>query len=100
MRYFVAVFGGAFCGLVIAWMSGCTAAQQATAASATVTSAKIAACVQGVLAEEEAARLRAIREEERLAEERAAEIAEAAREHSPSVKEEIEKVIRDGGTKE
>jgi len=100
MRYIVAVFGGAFCGLVIAWLSGCTPAHQQTAANATVTSFKIAACVQGVLAEEEAARLRAIREAERIAEEEAAAIAEAAREHPPSVKEEIEKVLKDGAPKE
>lgn len=111
----LAVFGGAFCGVVIAILSsGCTPAQQATASNATVTGAKIAACVQGVLAEEERARML----ERRLAEEQAEleaqklkDEAEAKAEadtkrpideqdpyRAPSTTaQEVDKVLRDGG---
>jgi hypothetical protein len=91
---------GTVAGLTLAsLLPGCTPAQIASS-PATATGLRIAACVQSVLAEEERARMNERREAERQAEEEAEAIKEAAREHPPSVKQEIEKVMRDGGTKE
>lgn len=81
--------------LVAAYLSSCTPAQIASS-PATATGLRIAACVQSVLAEEERAKLLERREAERQAEEEAEAIKEAAREHPPSVKQEIEKVLKDG----
>jgi len=86
---------GAF--VALAALGGCTPEHRAAAMQHSTTAAKFGACAMNVLAEEEAERLRKVREEERQAEEEAANVAEAAREHPPSVKEEIEKVLRDGG---
>jgi hypothetical protein len=98
----VAVAIGALTAL--AMLPGCTPAQQALTSAAasptTVTALKIAACAQGALAEEEQQRLRDRREAERQAAEEAEAIAEVAREHPGSVKAEIDKVLRDGGTKQ
>lgn len=102
---FIALFFGALAGLGAATLlPGCTPTQQQTLGSlatnpTTVTGLKIAACVQGVIAEEEQQRLRERREAEAAAAEEAERIDEAAREHPPSVKTEIEKVLRDGGSK-
>lgn len=74
--------------------SGCTPAHRELVEQHSTTAAKFGACAMNVLAEEEAARLRAVREEERRAEEEAANIADAAREHSPTTAEEVEKVLR------
>jgi hypothetical protein len=52
-----------------------------------------------VLAEQEAERLRKVREEERIAEEEAANIADAAREHSPTTEQAINEVLKDGASK-
>lgn len=79
---------------------GCTPAHRELVEQHGTTAAKFAACGMNVLAEVEAERLRKVRDEERLAEEEAANIADAAREHSPTTAEEVEKVLRDGGTKE
>jgi len=108
-RYIVGLFGGAFCGVLLGLLfGGCTPAQQAAATSHTITGVRIAACVQGVLAEEERARML----ERRLAEEQAEleaerlkaeaeEKAKAETHDAPStVAQEIDKVVRDGGTKE
>lgn len=73
---------------------GCTPAQRAEAGNYTVLGAKIAACVQGAVADEEQQRLRDAREAEIAAQLEAERIEEAAREHPPSVKQEIEKVLR------
>ena len=90
--------------IVVLFATSCTPAQQQTLGSlasnpTTVTTLKIAACIQGAMAEEEQERLRQRREAERLAAEEADAIAEAAREHPPSVKQEIEKVLKDGAPK-
>jgi hypothetical protein len=87
--------GGAVIGFVL-FVTGCTPAQQTTATSATVTGVRIAACVQSVLAEEEQARALAHRLAETAAELEAEELRSVAREHGPTVKEEIEKVMREG----
>jgi len=101
MRWAFLVFGSALLGAVLAMtVPGCTPAHRELVAQHSTTAAKFAACGMNVLAEIEAERLRKVREEERLAEEEAANIDDAAREHPPSVKEEIEKVMRDWGTKE
>lgn len=99
-RYAIAAILGLLAGLTTGNLSSCTPAHQATASQATVTGVRIAACVQSVLAEEERARMLERREAERLAEEEAEAIKDAAREHPGPVNEEIEKVMRDGGTKE
>lgn len=80
---------------------GCTPAQQQTLGSlasnpTTVTTLKIAACIQGAMAEEEQERLRQRREAERLAAEEADAIADAAREHPGSVKDAVNEVLKDG----
>jgi hypothetical protein len=99
MKWLALMFISALAGMTAGYLTGCTPAHRDLVAQHSTTAAKFAACGMNVLAEEEAARLSAIREEERIAEEEAANIADAAREHPPSVKEEIEKVMRDGGTK-
>jgi hypothetical protein len=102
-RYALAAMLGLLTGITAGYLSGCTPAQQATATSAGVLSAKIGACVQAAIAEEEERRARDARlaeiEAEQEAERIREETAEAAREHSPTTKEEIDKVLRDGGTK-
>jgi hypothetical protein len=100
MKWLALMFLSALAGMTAGYLSGCTPAHRDLVAQHSTTAAKFGACAMNVLAEEEAARLRAIREEERIAEEEAANIDDAAREHPGSVKEEIEKVMRDGGTKE
>lgn len=92
--YLGAAVFGVSAGLLIGYLSSCTPAHQATANQATVTGVRIAACVQSVLAEEERARMLERREAERLAEEEAEAIKDAAREHSPTTAEEVEKVLR------
>jgi len=87
--------------IVVLLATSCTPAQQQTLGSlasnpTTVTTLKIAACIQGAVAEEEQERLRQRREAERLAAEEAEAIADAAREHPGSVKDEVEKVLKDG----
>lgn len=89
-----AAIAGAIGGLTLAALTGCTPAHRELVAQHSTTAAKFAACGMNVLAEEEAARLRAVREEERRAEEEAANIADAAREHSPTTEEEVNKVLR------
>lgn len=97
--YVFLVLGSALAGVVLALLAGgCTPAHRELVAQHSTTAAKFAACGMNVLAEVEAERLRKVREEERQAEEEAAEIADAAREHSPTTEEEVEKVMRDGGT--
>jgi hypothetical protein len=90
----IAALVGTILGLSLASLGGCTPAHRDLVAQHSTTAAKFAACGMNVLAELEAERLRAVREEERRAEEEAANIDDAAREHPPSVKEEIEKVMR------
>jgi hypothetical protein len=90
---------GAAGGLALAALTGgCTPAQQATATSAGVLSAKIGACVQSAIAEEEERRARDARlaeiEAEQEAERIREETSEAAREHSPTTEEEINKVLK------
>lgn len=94
-RLMIAAVVGTIAGLTLAsLLPGCTPAQRADVGGYTVTGAKIAACVQGVLADEEQQRLRDAREAEIAAQLEAERIEEAAREHPPSVKQEIEKVLR------
>jgi hypothetical protein len=93
---------GAIAGVVLAMvvgLSSCTPEHRAAAMEHSTTAAKFGACAMNVLAEEEAARLRAVREQERIAEEEATNIADAAREHSPDTKSELDKYmrVRDGG---
>lgn len=83
-------------GAVVFLGFSCTPAQRADVGGYTVTGAKIAACVQGVLADEEQRRLRDAREAEIAAQLEAERIEDAAREHPPSVKQEIEKVLKEG----
>ena len=93
-----------FCAVAVvaaAYLSSCTPAQQQTLGSlasnpTTVTTLKIAACIQGGIAEEEQERLRQRREAERQAAEEAEAIADVAREHPGAVKDEVEKVLKDG----
>lgn len=97
----VAIFVAVATLTALAMLPGCTPAQQQTLGSlasnpTTVTTLKIAACVQGAMAEEEQQRLRDRREAERQAAEEAEAIADAAREHPGSTKEAIEKVLKDG----
>lgn len=100
------VFGSAICGAVLALLTtGCATPSQALldkAAQHTLTGTRIAACVESVLAEEEERRALSHKLAEIEAEQEAERIreatAEAAREHSPTTKEEIDKVLRDGGT--
>lgn len=99
MKYLVAVFGGAAAGLLTAYLSSCATPSQALldkAAQHTLTGTRIAACVESVLAEEEQARALAHRLAEIEAEQEAERIREAAREHTDTTKEEIEKVLKDG----
>jgi hypothetical protein len=72
----------------------------AIAGLSTLTGMKIAACVQGVLAEQEQARALASRLVEAASELEAERIRRAASEPSDSVRTEIEKVLRDGGAKQ
>lgn len=81
-------------GLTLAALTGCTPAHREFVEQHSTTAAKFAACGMNVLAEIEAERLRKVREEERIAEEEAANIADAAREHSPTTQEEVNKVLR------
>jgi hypothetical protein len=95
-RLIVAAVVGTIAGLTLAsLLPGCTPAQIASS-PATATGLRIAACVQSVLAEEERAKLVERRLAEEAAELEAERIAEAAREHPGTVKEEIEKVLKDG----
>jgi len=100
MRFAVLVFGSAICGALLGLLfSGCTPAHQAAATQHTVTGFKIAACVQGVLAEEDRERQRMHREAEIAAELEAERLREEAAEPKTTA-EQIDAVIRDGGTKE
>jgi hypothetical protein len=99
MKWLALMFISALAGMTAGYLSGCTPAQQQSAMSATYTGTKIAACVESVLAEEEQARALAHRLAETARELEAEQIRSAVREHPGSVKEEIEKVMRDGGTK-
>lgn len=92
------VLGGVALAVLAVTLPGCTPAQQQSAMSATYTGTKIAACVESVLAEEEQARALAHRLAETARELEAEQIRSAVREHPGSAKEEIEKVMRDGGT--
>lgn len=83
----------------LALIPGCTPAQQQLldkGTQSTVTGMRIASCVQSVLAEEEQARALAHRLAETAAELEAERIREAAREHTDSVKDEVDKVLKDG----
>lgn len=85
----------------LAMLPGCTPAQQQTLSNttqATLTGVKIAACVQSVLAEQEQAQALAHRLAETAAELEAERIRSAVSEPSDSVKAEVDKVLRDGGT--
>jgi hypothetical protein len=95
---------GLIAGLTLASLTGCTPAQQQTLGSlasnpTTVTGLRIAACVQGVLAEEERARLVERRLAEEAAELEAERIADAAREHSQGTKDAVNEVLKDGAPK-
>ena len=79
---------GATVATIVLLAMGCTPGQQAAVTQHTVTGAKIAACVQGVLAEEDRERQRLHREAELAAEEEAQRLRD----------EEIERITRDGGT--
>jgi hypothetical protein len=93
---------GLIAGLTLASLTGCTPAQQEMVGTSTrtaITATKIAACVQAAIAEEELERVRERRLAEAEAEEQAEAIREAAREHPGSVKDEVEKVLKDGAPK-
>lgn len=95
-----ALFGGGLgiaTAVLVGFLEGCTPAHRDLVAQHSTTAAKFAACSMNVLAELEAERLHAIREEERQAEEEAANIADVAREHPGSVSQEVDKVVRDAG---
>jgi hypothetical protein len=83
--------------IVVLLATSCTPAQQQTLSNttqATLTGVKIAACVQGVLAEQEQARALASRLAETAAELEAERIRSAVSEPSDSVKDEVEKVLK------
>ena len=93
----LAVLIGASIGLAVVFFVGCTAAERQSALNsstqAAITSAKIAACVQGVMAEEQLEALRARREAEA---EQAIEADRLKSEmHAPSsVSQEVDKLVR------
>lgn len=97
VQLFLAGFAGALFGLCAAMLvSGCTPAQTSAISSGTqaaITATKIAACVQGVMAEEQLELLRQRREQE------AADAMEADRLRSDmrvpsSISREVDKVVR------
>lgn len=94
---------GAVGGLTLAAVqSSCATPSQDLldkAAQHTLTGTRIAACVESVLAEEDRARELAHRLAETAAELEADRIRSAAREPSSETSQEIDKVLRDGGTK-
>lgn len=95
MKWALLIFGSALFGALLGFLvTGCTPAHRELVEQHSTTAAKFAACGMNVLAEIEAERLRKVREEERAAEEEAANIADAAREHSPTTEEEVNKVLR------
>lgn len=94
----VAAVCGTLFALAVVNLGGCASQQPMAAANAatqaTITGARIAACVQSVLAEEEQARALARRLAETAAELEAEELRAAVREHTPEVNDELEKVMR------
>lgn len=99
----IAACAGAIAGVLLAaliGMAGCTPAQREAAGNHAALAAEFAACAQGVVAKEEQRKAREALEAERLAAEEAEAIADAAREHSPDTKSELDKYmrVRDGGT--
>jgi len=88
--------------IVVLLASSCTPAQQqlmGDTSKYTELGLRFAACAQSVLAEDERQKLNERHEAARLAEEEANNISEAAREHPGSVRDEVEKVLKDGAPK-
>lgn len=102
-EYLITIATGLVCGAAVAFVvllfAGCTPAQSQMLQNSgkyTELGLRFAACAQSVLAEDERQKLNERHEAARLAEEEAEAIADAAREHPPSVKQEIDKVLKDG----